>query len=205
VSNGVDADDVSVEDLRAFVDQFQLAKSFPVLAMVGVMVWDWKAAGMKILLSALPTIQKQYPDVALVLAGDGAYRKELEDYAAQTGCARSVVFTGNLDNPAIALAAANIYVHVAANEACPMAVLEAMQAGLPVVASREGGTGELIDDQETGLLVASDPTEVAGGIIRLLQDHRLAALLGCTAKARCNAAFTWEAICTQYLALYARI
>lgn len=205
VPNGVDADAVRAEDLRAFMDEFHLAKSFPVLVMVGVMVWDWKAAGMKTLLSALPIIQKQYPHVALVLVGDGAYRQELEDHAVKVGCAQSVVFTGNLERPSVVLAAANIYVHVAANEAFPMAVLEAMQAGLPVVASREGGTGEVIDDERTGLLVASDPAQVAGGVIRLLRDRQLATVLARTAQARCNASFTWEAICKQYLALYARI
>ncbi len=94
-------------------------------------------------------------DAALVVIGDGPERQRLRDLAASLGVADRVVFAGSrshLDTIAL-IAACDLFMLNSSYEGLPHVVLEAMTLGLPVVATSAGGTGELLQDGETGALI----------------------------------------------------
>lgn len=131
--------------------------------------------GHLVLLEAL----KELPDVSLVIAGDGPLRASLEAITREWGLDDRVLFLGEVDDVPAVLAQAEIFVLTSFNEGLPLAVLEAMAAGLPVVATRVGGTPELVTPGENGVLVdPGDPIGTRSAIRALLDDADLAARYG---------------------------
>ncbi|HEY6057371.1 MAG TPA: glycosyltransferase family 4 protein, partial [Candidatus Limnocylindrales bacterium] len=131
--------------------------------------------GYPVLLEAV----RDLPDVVLLVAGDGPLRRELEQLAVGLGVADRVRFLGHVDDVAGLLDRGDLFALTSLNEGLPLVVVEAMVAGLPVVASRVGGTPEAVVDGETGLLV--DPGDVLAtraAIRRLLDDPDLARRMG---------------------------
>ena len=106
----------------------------------------------------------------LLLAGGGSLREAAERRAAELGLNR-IHFLGVRDDIPEMLSACDLFASAAAWEGCPMAVLEAIAAGLPVVATAVGGVPELVSDGVTGLLVAPDDTKaLAESLARLARD-----------------------------------
>src|SRR5206468_1547570 len=94
------------------------------------------------------------PGVALLLVGDGPEAERLRRQVAAAGLGERVVFAGWLDDPARVHPALDLYVAASLKEGLPLAVLEAMGAGLAVVATDVPGHRDVVKDGETGLLVA---------------------------------------------------
>jgi glycosyltransferase involved in cell wall biosynthesis len=114
----------------------------------------------------------------LVIVGDGPERGPLEEAAASLGIGDRVVFTGEVKNVDVYYAAADLLVNPSHSEGSPYVLLEAMAAGLPMVATAVGGVPELIENNETALLVpASDPQAMADAIARVLSNEKLAGRL----------------------------
>jgi glycosyltransferase involved in cell wall biosynthesis len=89
------------------------------------------------------------------------------------------------------------------NEPCGVPILEAMATGIPVIATRSGGTPELIIDGETGLLVErDDASALAKAILRLLSDEELRKSMGKAARKRAVELFSWEKISRDLLVQY---
>lgn len=140
--------------------------------------------GHDILIDAAPRILAAHPDAEFVLAGEGPRRSALQSQARASGVDQRVRFLGECrDVPGI-LAGGDLFVLPSRTEAMPNAVIEAMAAGLPVVASAVGGIPELITADHTGLLVApNDPAALAAAVNRLMDDPDRAAALGRSARA----------------------
>jgi glycosyltransferase involved in cell wall biosynthesis len=103
------------------------------------------------------------------------------------------------------LAEADILVRPSLLEGMPLAVLEGMAAGLPVVASRVGGTPELVRDGETGFLVEpGDPEQLADRICRLIGDAGLRAAMGRRAREVVEQGYDWDAISRRTVEVYKR-
>jgi glycosyltransferase involved in cell wall biosynthesis len=110
----------------------------------------------------------------LVLVGDGPDRKSLESLVRQL-CPGRVVFAGYQQDPLPWLAAADVFVLPSLFEGMPGALIEAMAAGLPCVATDIPGNRDLVIDRETGLLVpVRSPEELAAAISTLINDSGLA-------------------------------
>jgi glycosyltransferase involved in cell wall biosynthesis len=115
----------------------------------------------------------------LLVAGDGPARSALENEARNLGLGTRVRFLGNRPDGRRLMEAADIIVLPSFQEGLSNAILEAMAAGRPVVASRVGGNGELVEEGATGLLFPSDDAEaLAGCLARLGGDAALRASLG---------------------------
>jgi glycosyltransferase involved in cell wall biosynthesis len=139
--------------------------------------------GQKYLIQALRDIVRNHPDVCLLLVGDGQDRDVLAKMASTLGVSENVHFLGNrIDVPAI-LSASDIFVMPSLSEGISMAILEAMAAELPVVATAVGGNPDIILDNVTGLLVApANASYLAKALERMLNDHNFARSLGIQAK-----------------------
>jgi glycosyltransferase involved in cell wall biosynthesis len=119
----------------------------------------------------------------VLVVGDGPLRAALERQAASLGIARSVRFTGSLSDVRVALAAMDVFVLPSCAEGMSNALLEAMAAARPVVATAVGGTSEVLEDGRTGVLVApGDVTALAGHVLTLIRNPARAVFLGAAAR-----------------------
>lgn len=143
------------------------------------------------------------PALQLDIVGDGEEREPLEALSRELGLERLVYFHGlRSDIPAV-LAGASMFVLPSLTEGISLTLLEAMASGLPVVASRVGGTPEVVADHTTGLLVpAGDPGAFAEAMLRIHQDHRLGERYGQRGRARVAQEFTVEKMVSAYQRLY---
>jgi glycosyltransferase involved in cell wall biosynthesis len=140
-----------------------------------------------------------------VIVGDGPDRARLEDEIDSLGLAGHVRLAGERRDVPELLAGADVFALPSASEGMPVSVLEAMAAGLPVVASRVGGVPEQVADGETGLLVRpGDPHDLAAALARLLGDEDLRHRLGAAGRARAEQAFDLEPFRRAHLELYSR-
>jgi glycosyltransferase involved in cell wall biosynthesis len=126
----------------------------------------------------------------VLIAGEGPDRPRLEAEIARLGMAGTVELLGEREDVAELLATADVFVLPSRSEGMPMSVLEAMAAGVPVVASRVGGVPELVRDGVTGTLVAAeDPGALAAALSALATDAGARARLGAAGRARAEAEF----------------
>jgi len=127
--------------------------------------------GHRVLIDALPLILREFPRARLVCLSDGALRSELEQRVAELGLQSSVRFTGYQPDLLPWLALADICVLPSYYEGLPVAVVEALASGKPMVATAVDGTPEVLTDGETGLLVPpGDSASLAKAIIQMLAN-----------------------------------
>ena len=145
------------------------------------------------LLRAFRTVVDARPAV-LRLVGDGPERAAAEALTRELGLEDSVEFLGDRSDVERLLADADVFVLASyAVENLPFAVLEAMAAGLPVVATDVGALAELVRDGVTGALVpARDPEALAGAVTGLLADSDRARALGLAGRAHLQAEFGYD-------------
>jgi glycosyltransferase involved in cell wall biosynthesis len=152
----------------------------PSRAVVGTLGRLEPRKGYDVLLAAMRLVASRSngtcPQVLLV--GDGPLREALERRTEEVGLGHVVRFTGNLSDVRPALAAMDVFVLPSHEEGMSNALLEAMAAGRAVVATAVGGTGEVVANERTGLLVPpADPATLAAAVQRLLADRSEAARL----------------------------
>jgi glycosyltransferase involved in cell wall biosynthesis len=131
------------------------------------------------LIVAVKMVKAQFPGVRLFLAGDGPERNRLERFVQSQGMTDSVEFLGHLSDVSSFYGRLDIYVQSSYIEGLPLAVLEALACGLPVVASRVAGNEEILGEREAGLLVEPhDPAALAEAIIWMTVHRQEARQMG---------------------------
>ena len=146
--------------------------------------------GISYLLRALALVLPEFPQLKLQLAGSGPERRALEAQARQFGIADRVEFLGWQPEIHQVMAAWDIFVLPSLDEGFPLALLDAMSVGLPVVASAAGGIPELVVDGQTGWLVPpARPEALAERIAFLLRNSELARSMGQAGRARIQREF----------------
>ena len=156
--------------------------------------------GVEVLFEALRAmVERGGPPVRLLIAGDGEHRGALEAKAGELGLVASgaVSFLGRCGAPRVAglLSGAAALVVPSTYEGMPLVVLEAMAAGIPVVASRVSGIPEVVVDGETGWLVpAEDPAALAGALAEVLADRAEARRRGEAGRLRVAERYRPEAV-----------
>ena len=141
----------------------------------------------------------EFPAARLLLVGNGPSRHAIEARIDQHGLRQKVKLLGFRRDVADLLGLADVYVHYAAMENCPMVLLEAARAGLPVAAAASGGVPELLEELGGIALDASNPSHSLTALRPLLQDARHRADAGRLAQQRFHRRFTRQAMVREYL------
>jgi len=152
--------------------------------------------GLSHLLDAMPAILERDADVTLLIFGDGPLMGRLRSQAARLGCAGRVRFAGLVPDFASLVAEVDVFVLPSLSEGLPNALLEAMAASRPVVATGVGGVTDLLRDGDNGLEVApADSGALAAAVLRLVSDSGLARRLGQSARATVESGHSFAGQC----------
>jgi len=155
------------------------------------------------LLRAMQMIFKLFPDVMLIIAGDGPMKEELYSMMEDHGLKERVLFLGFRDDVAQLLEAMDIFVLCSKSEGLPITLIEAMASGKAIVASRVGGIPEVIKDGVNGILISPDnPTELAEALVGLINDPTKRVRLGTKAKETFYDRFTLQSMLRSYEEVY---
>jgi glycosyltransferase involved in cell wall biosynthesis len=162
--------------------------------------------GVDVAVRALAEVRNEHRDAVLVVLGEGPERDALERLAAGLGLGGAVFLPGRAGDVAEWLARAEVVVHPVRWEGFGLAVLEAMLAGRPIVASEVSSIPELVVADETGLLVPpDDPGALARALARLLADSGLAERLAAAGLSRARAEFSVDQMAARTIAVYERV
>jgi glycosyltransferase involved in cell wall biosynthesis len=193
-----------VETLRNGIDTRHYAYSGPCAGGPAVVVARLVAEkDIGTLLHATAILVREQSTFQLKIAGDGPCMPELRRLSTELGIDRHVEFLGMVSDVAGLLATAGQYVLSSVSEGVSLTVLEAMARGLPVVATRVGGTPEVVVDRETGLLVPpSQPAALAQALAALTRDREQARRLGVAGRRRVERHFDIRHMVADYEGMY---
>ena len=202
VPNGID---VRHFDVQAFKTPDPLLPpgevNLPRVCMVGSMHLPDK--GHADLLEAAALVKQRGLRAQYILVSDGALRSSLEDKARALGLDGDVFFLGRRDDVPSVLVRADVVAHPSWSEGFPNAVLEAMCAARPVVATRVGGIPEVMTDGVHGLLIEPQrPSELADALERLLADPLGAHVMGLRGRQHVESLFSLDRMCRTVEGLY---
>ncbi len=147
-----------------------------------------------------------FPDLRVLVAGDGPEHARLAALATSLGLDGTVDFLGRRTDVPDVLSALDVSVSSSDFEGTPLALMESMDAGVPVVATRVGGSPDLIEDGVQGLLVPPrDPEALAAAIAGLLADPDLAREMGRRGRERRRSEFDIDVAAERFGELYERL
>jgi len=181
-----------------------MPEGFPsgrVILTVGRWLATERYKGMDTLITALPRLLTQRPEVQLVVAGGGDDRAWLEDLAEQYGVNRHVHFLAGLSYSELAAcyAACEIFALPSQGEGFGLVYLEAMACGKPVIGGLHGGAPEVIQDGVTGYLVThGDAVQLATSLEALLADPALAKEMGARGRQRAENEFRFNVFAKSF-------
>jgi glycosyltransferase involved in cell wall biosynthesis len=171
--------------------------------LVGVVARLQPEKGVADFLRAAARVCTAVPDARFLVAGDGPLREELLALAGRLGVGERVRFLGYRADARAIVGLLDVLVVPSLTEGTPLIVLEAMAAGIPVVASAVGGIPDQIRHNKEGLLVpAGDPAALADALLELLQDPDRARSLGEAALRRADSEFNHATMVRRIEAVY---
>ncbi|HWJ55609.1 MAG TPA: glycosyltransferase [Vicinamibacterales bacterium] len=178
----------------------------PAVPLVGIVARLVPVKAHETFLQAARAIAPVRPDVVFLVVGDGERRAGLEEAARTAGLAARIRFLGWRADLDRLYADLDVVVLTSKNEGSPVALIEAMAAGRPVVSTRAGGVEDVVIDGETGVVVpVGDAAAVARAVVDLLEDPARAERLGTAARASVIAQFASSRLVGDIDALYQRL
>jgi glycosyltransferase involved in cell wall biosynthesis len=186
VPNGVDLTRFE-PGLQAMPPELGCGNGRPTAVLVGAMR---PGKGHASAIAAWPEVRARVPEACLLLVGSGALEPELRAQASAAGLGGAVVFAGVRRDVEALVRASDVTLLPSESEALPTVLMEAAACGKPVVATRVGGTPEVVVDGETGVLVPlADAHALADATSSLLADRGVAAAMGRAARRHAEAFF----------------
>jgi glycosyltransferase involved in cell wall biosynthesis len=167
--------------------------------IVGVVATLRPQKALDVLLRAVPLVREQVADVAVLIVGGGdevggPEEQRLHALAAEIGLGEDVRFLGERSDVPDLVATFDVAALSSDYEGSPLSVMEYMEAGKPVVATRVGGLPDLVEDGVNGLLVdPQDPAALAAALVEVLRDPERAARMGEAGRRRRREEFSIEA------------
>ncbi len=157
------------------------------------------------LLEAIPMVLTQLPDFRLRIVGSGPERANLEQIIEDQNLQEAVELLGERQDVPDLLASSGLYISSSVTEGISLTLLEAMAVGLPTIATRVGGSPEIVADGQTGYIVEpSDATALAQAIVRLCKNSRDWRDMGEAGRRRVERHFSIEGMISKYEDLYVR-
>lgn len=171
-----------------------------IIGTVGRLVWEKDYAT---LVNAFARVHARRSDCRLVFVGDGPERIALEELVRSLALAPVVHFAGRRSDVGVWHQLFDVFAMSSVSEGLPLALLEAMAVGRPIVATRVGGIPLALNEGDAGLLVdPRDPAALASGILTLLNDADRRSQVGRVAEIRYREAYDIEAVAAAYGRLY---
>lgn len=168
-----------------------------------------RVKGHDVLIRAAGHVVQRFPKTKFQIAGavlEPEYYRELQELVGELNLGEQVEFLGGLSDPKGHLAQADIFVLPSRSEGFSNAIVEAMAAGLPVVATSVGGNAEAVENGKTGWIVPSeDATALADAICRLLAAPAEAGAMGAAGRARAAELFTTEGMMRRIVETYTKL
>jgi len=201
IRNGIDLEEKSIQvDRRHILKVLGIDLTTHVIGTVGRLT---PVKGLPYLLMAGKTLLERGMAVKVLIVGDGGIRTDLEKQARDMEISTNVVFLGHREDTDQLLQAMDIFVLPSMSEGVPMALLEAMAASRPIVASRVGGIPEVVKNGVEGLLV--EPKDVKGlaeSFLQIIQYPDMARKMGEAARKRVEREFSATGMAEQVGSLY---
>jgi len=199
IPNGVTPFDTASIDRIQARKQLGLAGDNIFLLAVGRLTYQ---KGHEFFVQAMPKILNRYPNVKAALCGDGPLYPQLENQIRKLGLVEHVRLLGVQSNVAPLLVASDVFVLPSRSEGLSRALMEAMAAGVPVVATRVNGIKDLITDKVHGLLVfPEDADALADSILQLLDNPQMMTDLKLAARAHVLHFHSTDGMCKKYAEL----
>lgn len=200
IPNGIDADTYRwADDRHELRRRAGIVDTRPLVISVGRLVPPKGHIYMLEALARIPVQQRPY----VLIVGDGPERASLQSHATALGLTHDVRFMGNRADVPQLLGAADIFVLSSLLEGLPLALLEAMAAGVPTIATAVGGIPEVIEEGKSGLLVPpADADALASALQHLLNDPQRQAALRQHAQARFHQYFSMQQFVVAHERLY---
>jgi len=203
VHNGRDLSTFERESPEGLRDSLGIPEDAPLAGTVGRLI-DRK--GHDELLDAWVTVSEAHPDAHLLVVGDGPRRAHLEARAGYLGIDESVHFAGLRDDVPDLLATMDAFVFPSHYEGLPGALLEAMAAGLPCVATPVDGNSELLEAYDSGLFFdVGDDAAMARALVLVLDNPDVASDLGESARRRAREHFDVDTMVGNFESVYERL
>ena len=160
IYNGIDLNKFIFQDKKARKEirkELNLKKDDKVLISIGRL---FKAKGYPYLIEAIKILKSKYPDIKLLIIGEGEEKNKLETQTRELNLEKNIFFLGRKENVSNCLNASDIFVLASLWEGFGLAIVEAMACGLPVITTNVGGIPEIIQDKISGLLVDPKDSEI---------------------------------------------
>jgi glycosyltransferase involved in cell wall biosynthesis len=199
IYNGIDPGPAASPDSRARL-RAQLAVSEDTFVIGTVARLD-KVKDLGTLLHAIALVAREQA-VRLIVIGEGAERRALEDEVETLGLSRSVHFLGARADAREWLWACDAYANSSISEGISLTILEAMAAGLPIAATRVGGTPEVVDETCGRLVPARNPAALGAALLEFARSPSLRGSLGRNARKRLEARFAIDRMVSEYRDVY---
>lgn len=204
IYNGVQPEPgVSEEEVQVARAELGLERDHVVIGAIGSL---YPVKGHRYLLEAMPTVLERNSRAILLVIGRGELEDALKEQAKRLGLEGQVRFLGMRNDIPRLLRVLDLFVLPSLSEGLSLALLEAMAAGLPVVATRVGGNAELVVEGETGILVPSkDVLALSDALCKLLDNRKTRERFGKNAVARVAQQFSARLMAENYKHLYMNI
>lgn len=198
---GVRSVNLVEDDIKDFKCKYKIKENSIILLMHSSPIAKVKSDGTKILMEAVRKLLPEYPDILLIITGDGPHLDELMEYSIKIKIKDHMIFTGWIDNPYVPLSICNIYTHISLGEGLPLALLEAMSFGKPIIATPVGGIPEIIINMKNGILVEPDPVDIANSIETILSNEKIREALAEKALVD-SKKYSWEMCANKYKEIF---
>lgn len=203
IENGIDLPAVKdhPNDIRANIRrEFKVDEKAKLIVSVGRLTVQ---KGHEYLLDSIPMVLEKFPSAIFLIAGEGYLLESLLKKTRKLGISKSVHFLGIREDVPDLLIASDAFAMPSLWEGMPIAMLEAMAYGTPVIASHVEGVEDVIEHELNGLTIPpKDVDALATGILRLLENPAEAARFGAAAKKMISSRYSADYMCSKYEELF---
>jgi glycosyltransferase involved in cell wall biosynthesis len=172
----------------------------PIVGLVGRLAWE---KGVDVFLQAAALALAEVPEARFCVVGEGPDREKLEGLIDALNLRKSVTMVGRRDDMPAVYASLDVMVSASRQEGLPIAILEGMASGRPLVATAVGEVPKVVRDGRTGVVVpAGDAVALAAGIVELLRDPEKRARFGAAARQVVEEEYSAVRMTAEYLQVY---